>query len=219
MLRLRPFNLLLKTNLLEKSWVFLSDGGTEFTNNRLKALFLKSSTHHSMSYPYTPAQNGSAKHKHMHITETGLVMLFHTTITAKYWAEAFSYVVYIINRLLSSILVNRSPFELLFSVYPAYENFHVFGYHVYSCLCDYAANKFSPKSVPCIFLGYSSHQKGFRCMDPASSQVYITLHAQFNEECFPFSSTVTSRAAYKLEYSSFLDQKPTPSSVSTPIFL
>lgn len=80
---------------------------------------------------YTPAQNGRAERKHRHIIETGLSMLFHASVPVKYWIQAFRTTVYIINRLPSSVLQNKSPFEILYSVMPAYDNFHVFGCRVY----------------------------------------------------------------------------------------
>lgn len=55
---------------------FQSDGGTEFTNGRVQNFFWENGVRHTMSCPYTPAQNGRAERKHRHITETGLAMMF-----------------------------------------------------------------------------------------------------------------------------------------------
>nr|CAN65250.1 hypothetical protein VITISV_007535 [Vitis vinifera] len=144
-------------------WVFQSDGGAEFTNTCFKAHLRTSGIHHQLSCPYTPAQNGRAERKHRHVTETGLTLLFHSHLSPRFWVDAFSTATYIINRLPTPLLGGKSPFELLYGHSPHYENFHPFGCRVYPCLRDYMPNKLSPRSIPCIFLGYSPSHKGFRC--------------------------------------------------------
>ena len=39
------------------------------------------------------------------------------------------------------------------------------------------------------FFCYHTSYKGFRCLDPVSHRVFITRHARFNENVFPFSSS------------------------------
>ena len=174
-----------------------------------------------MSYPYTPSQNGRAKHKHRHVTETGLALLFHSHIPPRHWVDAFSTTTYIISRLSMPVLGGLSPFEVLSGKPPNYANFHSFGYRVYSCLRDYAPNKFSRCSLPCIFLSYSSSHKGFRCFDTTTSRTYITLHARFDENFFPFSNTSSPAFISAIGFSNFYEPcsleppSPTPTQVST----
>jgi hypothetical protein len=42
------------------------------------------------------------------------------------------------------------------------------------------------RSIKCVFLGYSSQHKGYRCLDPTISRVYISRHVIFNETIFPY---------------------------------
>lgn len=42
--------------------------------------------------------------------------------------------------------------------------------------------------IPCIFLGYISHHKGFRCLDKTIDRIYICRHAQFDENSFPYAT-------------------------------
>jgi len=168
---------------------FQSDGGAEFTSNCFKTHLRTSGIHHQLSCPYTPAQNSRAERKHRHVTETGLALLFHSHTSPRFWVDAFSTAAYIINRLPAPLLEGKSPFELLYGSPPNYENFHPFGCRVYLCLRDYMPNKFSPRSIPCIFMGYITSYKGFRCLDPSTSRIYITRHAQFDENYFPSLDT------------------------------
>ncbi|GKC16752.1 retrovirus-related pol polyprotein from transposon TNT 1-94 [Tanacetum coccineum] len=97
---------------------FQSDGDTEFLNQRVKQLLVENGTHHRISCPYTPEQNGRAERKHRHVTETGLAMLFNSNAPASLWVDAFTSAVYIINCLPTKLLNNKSPFELLFNRAP-----------------------------------------------------------------------------------------------------
>jgi hypothetical protein len=57
--------------------------------------------------------NGHAERKHSNITETGLVMLFHSFVPLKFWVDAFSMTAFTINQLPTPTLDGLSPFELL----------------------------------------------------------------------------------------------------------
>jgi hypothetical protein len=160
------------------------------------------------------------------VTETGLALLFHSHTSPRFWVDAFSTAAYIINQLPIPLLGGKSPFELLYGSSPNYENFHLFGCRVYPCLRDYMPNKFSPHSIPCIFLGYSPSHKGFRCLDLTTSRIYITRHAQFDETHFPFLDTSQAQPISSLQFSNFLElnlpptdmlpSSPTPHSQHIP---
>lgn len=149
--------------------IFQSDGGTEFLNNRVRNLFLKNGTHHQMSCPYTPQQNGRAERKHCHLTKTGLTMLFGANAPADRWVNAFSSAAYVINRLPTKLLNNKSPFELLYVVVPNYDNFKPFRCRVFPYLRPYAEHKLAPQSLECIFIGYCSQYIGYKCLLPIES--------------------------------------------------
>jgi histone deacetylase 1/2 len=154
------------------------------------------------------------------VTETGLALLFHSHTSPRFWVDAFNTAAYIINRLSAPLLEGKSPFELLYGSPPNYENFHPFDCRVYPCLRDYMPNKFSPRSIPCIFMGYNTSYKGFRCLDPSTSRIYITRHAQFDENYFPSLDTSQAQSMSSLQFSNFLEPTPPypnmPASSPTP---
>lgn len=141
-------------------------------------------------------------------------MLFNGHVPPEYWVEAFSSAVYIINRLPTPVIDNVSPFEVMFSTKPTYTHLRAFACRVYPYLRDYATHKLSPRSLPCVFLGYSSQYKGFRCLDPITSKIYISRHAQFEETEFPFSGSISGHGTHDTQLVSYLDD-PT-SHTSTP---
>lgn len=91
---------------------------------------------------------------------------------------------YIINRLPTPVLDNKTPYELLYKISSSYDNFKVFG-----CLC-YASihenDKFHPRAVRCVFVGYPHGHKGYKLHNLDSKQIFIFRHVVFHETIFPF---------------------------------
>jgi hypothetical protein len=47
-----------------------------------------------------------------------------------------------------------------------------------------------------VFLGYSNSQKGFKCLDPAKSRIYISRDVVFDECIYPFASLHPNAGAH-----------------------
>jgi hypothetical protein len=50
-------------------------------------------------------------------------------------------------------------------------------------------HKLSPRSTRCVFLGYSSDQKGYRCLDLFTNRLIISRHVVFDEANFPLAAS------------------------------
>ena len=86
------------------------------------------------------------------------------------------------------VLANSSSFQALFQTPPNYSKLQTFGCLCYPWIRPYGNNKFTPRSTPCVFLGYSLTQSAFICFDVSHSKIYISRHVIFHETVFPFSS-------------------------------
>lgn len=51
----------------------------------------------------------------------------------------------------------------------------------------YNTHKLSFRSKQCVFLGYSSSHKGYKCLDTDSGRIYISRDVIFDENIFPFA--------------------------------
>lgn len=60
------------------------NGGGEFMNAQFCRFLTTNGISHQVSCPHTPEQNGCAERKHRHIVETGLTLLFQTSLPPKY---------------------------------------------------------------------------------------------------------------------------------------
>nr|KAJ0204356.1 hypothetical protein LSAT_V11C500255550 [Lactuca sativa] len=88
---------------------------------------------------------------------------------------------------------------------PSYATFPTFGCRVFPYLRDYTRHKLSPRSASYIFIGYSPKYRGYHCLDPSTNRVYVTRHAQFDEDVFPFSGIIPPVDDGKLLFSNFDD--------------
>ena len=105
----------------------------------------------------------------------------------RFWSYAFSTAIFLINRLPSLHRGSSSPWETLFAKSPNYSLFKSFGCACFPLLRPYTKHKFNFRSKECIFLGYASNSKGYLCLDPLTSRIYVSRHVTFNESHFPFS--------------------------------
>ena len=137
--------------------------------------------------PYTYNQNGLVERKHRHISELGLTLLAQAKLPIKFWWDSFHTATHIINRLPTSILSMKTPYECLFHLQPNYPFLKTFGCAYFSFLRDYNHHKFDFHTSKCVFLGYSPLHKGYKCLHPLG-KVYIASHVLFDEISFPFST-------------------------------
>jgi hypothetical protein len=158
------------------------DGGTEFKPllTRFPAIT------YWVFCPYTPEQNGLAERKHRHIVELGLATLLHAHIPQQHWPSVFESVVFVINRLPAAPLFHISPYQKLFDKIPDYSFLRAIGCLCFPLLRPYAPHKLAPRSQPCVFIGYSTIHKGYKCLDLTTNRVYISCHVVFDETIFPF---------------------------------
>lgn len=182
-----------------------TDGGGEF---RPFTQFLTTlGITHRLTCPHTHHQNGSVERKHRHIVETGLTLLANAKLPLHYWDHAFLTATYLINRLPSPILNNKSPFFLLQLQIPDYKFLKSFGCSCFPFTRPYNNHKLELRSKECVFLGYSPSHKGYKCLDP-TGRMFISKDVIFNEYKFPYSELFTSGQS---------SSPPTTSSDHTPL--
>lgn len=121
--------------------------------------------HHRFFFSTYVQQNGFVERKHRHIVKTRLALLAQASLPFTYWADAFDIVVYLINLLSSPKLDNKT---LFYNVYHRDLDYHFL--KVFRCECfpnlrPYNQCKLNYHSTSCLFLGYSSIHKEYKCLD------------------------------------------------------
>jgi len=184
--RFKGFQNLVERQFGKKIQTMQTDWGGEY--QALNSFFKRVGINHHVSCPHAHQQNGSAERKHRHIVEVGLTLLSHSSMPLKFWDEAFSTVVFLINRLPSKVINDETPFERLFGMQPDYNFLRTFRCAVWPNLRPYNSRKLEYRSKQCVFIGYSDMHKGFKCLDPKEGRVYISRDVVFDESVFPFAS-------------------------------
>jgi len=141
---------------------------------------------HRLSCPHTHQQNGAVERKYRHIVETGLALLSHAKMPLHFWDDAFVTACYLINRMPNLNLHHKSPFEILFHSIPDYNFLKVFGCTCWPNLRPYNKHKLQPRSLQCIFMGYSLRHKGYKCVHLPTKRIYFSRDVIFQETIFPY---------------------------------
>ncbi|XP_019257850.1 PREDICTED: uncharacterized protein LOC109236082 [Nicotiana attenuata] len=156
-----------------------------FTAISCNELFSVHGIVHQSSCLYTPQQNGVVERRHRHILETERAIRFQGHLPIRFWGECVEAAVYIINKIPSTILNNRSPFEMLFGRQASISHMRVL-----KCLC-FATNlvkgdKFGPRAIKSVFLGYSPTQKGYKLYNIEQRSIFVSRDVVFHEDVYPF---------------------------------
>jgi len=202
------FRNIVKTQFKTEIKEFQCDHGGEFDNLALHTLLDNHGIHIRFSCPKTSQQNGKSERMIRSINNFIRTLLFHAHIPPTYWVEALLTATHLLNLLPSKSINNEIPFVKLFNKQPSYSHLRVFG-----CLCfphKNTSHKLVPRSSPCIFLGYPSHHRGYRCLDLSTKKIILSRHVTFDESVFPFASmTPTQPPSY-----TFLDSNIEPNAIS-----
>ena len=111
------------------------------------------------------------KEKNGRLLDSTRSFIFQKYVPKSFWGEAVLPVAYLINRLPSRILGFKSPMDILSTFYP---NLHttnnlvpmIFGFVAFVHVHNQNRGKLDPRALKCVFVGYSSTQKGYKCYHP-----------------------------------------------------
>lgn len=188
----KSFHKLIKTQFNAKIQVLRSDNGREFFNNDLNTYLAEEGILHQSSCVYTPQQNGVAERKNRHILEIARSLLITSNTPKTYWGDAVLSAIYLINRMPSRIIDYHTPYNKFLSFFPSTRALNSIPPKIFGCTAfvhSYTHNKLDPKAIKCLFLGYSSTQKGYKCYSPSLKKTFITMDVTFFEKEPFFSKT------------------------------
>lgn len=178
------FRTMIETQFNAKIKHLQSDWGGEFRN---VSNFLKQhGISHRISCPYTQEQNGAVERRNRIIIEKGLTLLAQSSLPHDFWEHAFKTATYLHNRTITPTLHYHSPYQKLYHKDPNYGFLKTFGCLCYPFLRPYNNHKIDFRSLPCVFLGYSTSHKGYLCFHKPTERIYVARHVVFNESIFPY---------------------------------
>ena len=137
---------------------------------------------HQTSCVDTLSQNGVFERKNRHVLETTRALLFQMHVLKHHWADVVSTACFLINRMPSPVLDWATPFQTLFP----HKSLFLIEPRVFECTCFVQdvrphVSKLDPKSLKCIFLGYSQVQKWYKCYCPSLHRYMVSADVTFLE--------------------------------------
>nr|GEU66079.1 retrovirus-related Pol polyprotein from transposon TNT 1-94 [Tanacetum cinerariifolium] len=161
--------------------------------------------------PHTPQQNGVVERKHRHLLEIARALRFEASLPTTFWGECIFTATYIVNRLPSKRINDKTPYEVLFGQKPEYDHMRVFGCMAYYKNTETNGDNFEPRGKPGVFFGYPPGKKGYKIYDLEERKMVMTRDARFVEEIFPFSKAEPKVFEQEIfEYSSLIPQCDEP---------
>ncbi|XP_013601479.1 PREDICTED: uncharacterized protein LOC106308924 [Brassica oleracea var. oleracea] len=113
-------------------------------------------------------------------------------LTVKFWGEAILSANHVLMTP-SKILQGKSLYEVLFSKKPLYNSLRVFGPLCYVHRKDKSRDKFGPRSIKCIFVGYPFGKKGWRVYDVETNEFLVSRDVVFKVDVFPYKEAVLTQ--------------------------
>ena len=159
--------------------IFRSYNAMEFDSGACETFFSNHGIVHQTSCVDKPQQNGRVERKHKHILEISRALRFQAGLHLVFWDDCVLAAVHIINRLPSSVLHNKTPFEILMKQLPAYDHLKVFGCLAMARNPSRTHDKFDPRGVPCLFVGYPSRQKAYKLLNLLTNQYFVSRDVVF----------------------------------------
>ena len=182
-----------------------TDNGLEFCNQKFDSLCKKEGIVRHRTCTYTPQQNGIAERLNRTIMNKVRSMLSESGLEKRFWAEAASTSVYLINRSPSSAIDNKIPEELWTSAVPNLSGLRRFGCVVY---VHSQEGKLDPRAKKGIFVGYPGGVKGFRVWMIDEEKCSISRNVVFREDVMYKDILNNSISGMNIEFPSNVNRVP-----------
>ncbi|KAM0052273.1 putative RNA-directed DNA polymerase [Helianthus debilis subsp. tardiflorus] len=187
------FHKMVKTQFERSIKRIRCDNGGEFTSNRMLNFYADQGILLETTCPHTPQQNGVVERKHRHLLETARALKIEANLPIRLWGECILTAAYIINRLPSKVIQDKTPYELLYGQKPDYDHMRILGCLTYYWSIEMKGDKFEMRGRPGVFVGYPPGTKGYKIYDPSHNKIIVSRDVKFAEKVFPFMSKIKEK--------------------------
>jgi len=162
--------------------ILRTDYGGEFTSLEFGDYCAAKGVQRHHSAPYSPQQNGVVERRNQTVMATARSLLKQRSMPAKFWGEAVSTAVFLLNRAPTKALNGKTPYEAWYGKKPAVSFLRTFGCLAFMKKTRPHQSKLEDRSTAVVFIGYEAGTKAYRVFDPVSQRVHITRDVVFDEK-------------------------------------
>ncbi|GJZ69558.1 zinc finger, CCHC-type containing protein [Tanacetum coccineum] len=158
-----------------------TDRGGEFTSNEFTRYCKENGIARQLTAPYSPQQNGVVERRNRTVLSTTRSMMKAMKLPLTFWAEAVRHAIYILNRVPTRALVDKTPYEALYNRKPNLENLRIFRCTTYAKITIPHLKNLDDRSIPLVYLGVEEGSKACRLYDPIAKKKHVSRDVKFME--------------------------------------
>ncbi len=159
-----------------------SDRGGEFISNDFFDFCEENGIRREFSTARTPQQNEVVERMNRTVQQMARAMLDESGTLATFWGEAAYVVVVILKKTNVRVNNTQTPHELWYGESYSVKHFKIFGRKCYIKNTDEQLGKLEPRADEGILLGYSPHNKAYKCYNKRLGKIVDSIDVVVDEK-------------------------------------
>lgn len=160
-----------------------TDGGGEFTSHAFQDYCAKRGIVRQVTATYSSSMNGVAEIRHQMLQYQARTMLIQAGLSIGYWAEVINTANYVLNRLPTSSVQGKTPYESWTGRKPSLKHLRVFGAPTYVHVHEAKrSSKFDERSEKMVLVGYMDKLQAYKLLHPQNHKAVYSRHVIVHEQ-------------------------------------
>ena len=134
-----------------------------------------------LTAPYTPQQNGVVERRNRTMLEMARSIVKHMHMPHYLWGEAIRHSTYLLNRVATRALKEKTPYEGFRNKKPNIEHLRVFGCIEYAKVDKKLLKKLDDRARMLVHLGTEPGSKAYHLLDPQTRKIVISRDVVFDK--------------------------------------
>ena len=177
----KKFKVSVEKQTEKKIKVLRSDRGGQFCSGLFNSYCEENGIIRHLTAPYSPQQNGVVERRNRTVVAMARSLLKEMNLLLELWGEAARHAVYLLNRLPTRSLSEKTPYEAWKGYKPDIGHLRVFGCIAHMKLPSVHTTKLDDRSKMMIYLGTEPGSKACRLYDPEKEKVWVSRDVVFEE--------------------------------------